>query len=517
MADTTVNLDASGWSKRNLWRLPSGELAVRPGFRKLVDIAGSLRIISPGAFTVRDEATGGQVTHYYLAPLDGSSSKLAPRLFMADENFSTTFSIDINVNRLPRIITHAVVGDQMLITGPDIPSYFALVGGGIVLATSVASDDTTTTALTQFPTGICTSWVGSRAVIGNGRLAFVSDPVTADGGSPRTFVGENVMVLPGIIYGIHETGDGMLVCVTDQGCYGLDASAAAVGLIGEGAADWRLLNHHTVSAYGTSCVVRGRVYALSRRGFMVVDTENDAEVILNEPMMSYAIGAGRYAVEDFRTCRILPGENGPVIAVDALGAVVFTDFTQNPPIVSWWKTADFAASPPSYGQSSLVGIMRDIDNTPLYVGLHGIYRLEGDFDGTQLISSFSTHHTGSLRGRVGNDSTKNARVRQMFTAASIGGGAPKSYAAFNGVMPTGVVPTTAADTGIVIGTDSWGTATKHYAVTPLSNTRFQFGTASPPTNELGFEVGADSGLARLSTSVGIDFGDSAPERPKNLG
>lgn len=471
-------------------------------------------MIAPGAFTIRNDASGGEVWHYFMTYDDDSHTSRNPQMNVCDENFTTVQVYSVNGNRVPRIVTSAVVGDQIIIASPDFQTLWGLVGSGVTRAMKADSDDTTVTAI-DVPSGICTAWVGSRVAIANGRLIYVSDPVTSDGGSPRTYVGENVMGVPGIVFGLHEGAGGMLVAVTDAGVYGLDSSAASTAQFQAGTADWRLLNHHKVANFGASCVVNGRVYALSERGFLLVDTENDAEVVLNEPMMSIGFSPGRYAMDDFRAARILPGEMGPIIGCDQIGAAVVVDLTQDPPLISWWKTTDFDASAGNYGTSSFGGILQDVDNTQMLVGLHGVYRPCGDFDGGTALSS-PTFPTGSLRGVVDSAPKDNLRVAAVQMAASNGGGAVVlSRAAARGV-PLTLAPL-ADDDGITIGVDAWGTTAKRYTASPLTDVRFQFGTSPSPTSDLSFEIGADGGLTRIATSVDVDYSPSAQTRPSNIG
>lgn len=499
--------DVSGWSKRNVWRLPSGEMCVRPGMRKLA-LPSDNRMFC-GGFSIRNEFNG-EVWHYLFDVNINTQGSRAPKLTIVDEDFVTFQVVSLTTNRIPRVVTPAVVQGQILLNSPDLRPLWGLVGSGLTLAGTVASDDITLTAL-RIPAGICTTWVGSRAVIATGRSVFVSDPVTATGGSPRTFVAENQMELPGIIYGIHEAAGGMLVACTDSGVYGLDGSAASVGIIGNGGADWRLLNHHCIYDFNNSCVVRGRVYALTRRGYKLVDMENDDEVIANEPMMSIGIGAGRYALEDFRTARILGGEDGPIIGVDTQGAAFVVDVADKN-MRSWWKMSDFNASGSSFGPSSLVGLLQDVDGSQLLMGQHGIYAVDGDFDGSAALSTLTTFHTGSLRSVVESSPKENLHPRHITYGAAVGGGsALKIRAAIRG-SALDMVPLP-DENGITIGVDSWGTEDKRYTVTPMTSVQCDF--ADGPTNDIGIEVGADGGMTRLSDTVSIDYSQSAPVRPQN--
>lgn len=492
---TTVNV--SDWSKRNCWRLPSGELAVRPGLRLLFE-AESDRFFT-AAFTIKN-SINGEVFHY-IVDVNRTGPK-GPDLTIYDENFAQLVVYAPLTNRTPRGVSYAIVQDNVVVTSPDFDPMWGIIGSALTPMSVVPSEDTSLTAITV-PRSICTSWVGSRVVYAAGRSIFVSDPVTALGGDPRTVVDRNQMNLDGIVYGIHEAGNGMLVAVTDEGVYGLDAAAASVGIIGEGAADWRLLNHHCVSGYDQSCVVRGRVYALTRRGYKLVDTENDDEVILSEPDMTMGVGAGRYALSDFRQARMLSGEDGPIVAVDSLGAFVMTDVATGG-LRSWWK------NPQSSVEASAVGLLYDVDGTQMIVGQTGVFAVGGDFDGAVALSPALSPTIGSLRGRVPTPPVMNPNARHIAYAAAVGD-ENEIVCAVRGSLET---QAPATDTnGLQFGASSWGQAGLRYTVTPLASATFDFDDS--PTNDVTIEVGAEGCLARLDTALDVDFGESAVIRPQN--
>lgn len=316
-----------GWSKLNVYPLQSGELAARPGLRRVQDPDTGRKFV--GGFSVLNPYTS-EVWHYLFDVISATTTSL--RLRIVDEDFVTWQEFLLGVNVDPRVITHAVVEGELVITSPDFDTLWGLVGSGITYAKKVASDNPATTAI-DVPRGICTSWC-NRVVIANGASLFISDPVSATGGSTRTYVGQNQNQRPAPVFGLHEGAGGQLIVLTSRGVYGLDASAAAVGIVGSNGTDWRLLNHHETYTYQSSAVIRGRCFALSKAGYLLVDIENDKEEALDDLMMPRAYGP-RIASNDYRAARMLAGDEGPYVAYgDALSAHALADG-----IRSWWTTS----------------------------------------------------------------------------------------------------------------------------------------------------------------------------------
>ena len=276
-------VDARPWAKLNMYPLPSGELAVRPGLRRLATPSASRKFV--GGFSVINPFTP-EVWHYVFDV--ATTAPLNLKLTIYDEDFVAwqTFTVGANVD--PRVITYAVVAEQLLICSPDFPTIFGMVGSGVRLAVKVDPDTAALTAL-EVPRGIVTAW-NNRAVIADGNFIYVSDAVADSGGDVRTFVAQNKNGLPGPVFGIHQAAGGALVAVTQAGVYGLDGSASAVDILDPQGTAWQKLNHHESFTFGSSCVVRGRVYGLTRKGYMLVDTESEREEQLNDPRLPRLYG-----------------------------------------------------------------------------------------------------------------------------------------------------------------------------------------------------------------------------------
>ena len=481
------------WSKLNVYPLQSGELAARPGLRRIrVPDFGRIFV---GGFTVQNPYTS-EIWHYVFDVLSSSTTSL--RLLIYDEDFVLWQQFDCNADVDPRAITHAVVEGEIIIASPDFDTLWGLVGSGVIFAKAVASDNPATTAI-PVPRGICTPWC-NRVVIADGASLFVSDPVSATGGSTRTFVGQNQNQRPAPVFGIHEGAGGQLVVLTSRGVYGLDAAAAATGIVGSNGTDWRLLNHHETYTYSSSCVVRGRTYALSRAGYLMVDVENNEEVSLDDAVMPRTYGP-RIASDDYRSCRMISGDEGPMVAYgDALHVHAVADGVR-----SWWTSsvdATFRAR----------GTLRTPSGLEMLLCEDGVYLPGGNVDGGQLLSSESvTQPKAVFSGLVTMPPSMNPTVREVTYAAALGG-AGSIYSSVRGDAQSATPP---ADTrSLIIGTSSWGATGVIYQPTPIASRRLQFNLNG---DDVAIEVAADYPETRLHVAADVEFSQSAPARPNDRG
>jgi hypothetical protein len=485
--------DVSGWSKLNVWPLASGELAVRPGLRRIHTPDSTYAFV--GGFSVQNPYTG-EVWHYILDVV--SASKTGLRIKILDEDFATFQTFDLRADVDPRVVTHAVVEGELLICSPDFDTLWGLVGSGLIFAKKVASDNPSTTAI-AIPRGIVTSWC-NRAVIANGASLFVSDPVAATGGSLRTFVAQNQNQRPAPVFGIHEGAGGQLVALTSRGVFGLDASAAAVGIVGSNGTDWRMLNHHESYTYASSAVVRGRIYALSRAGYLLADVENDKEERLDDVLAPRAYGP-RIASDDYRTARMISGDAGPWVALgDALSAHSLSGGVR-----SWWTCAvgsTFRAR----------GTLRGPDGSEMLLCEDGVYVMAGNVDGGQLFSDeAATQPKGVLCGKVETAASDNPTVRHVSYGSSVGG-VGSIYAAVRGDAQSEVPP--ADNRSMIIGTSSWGASGVVYQSAPIISRELDFDLN---TDDVTVEVATDYPETRLHIGADVDTSASAQKRPDGRG
>lgn len=494
--DTTNQDD---FKRLNMWRLKSLESCVRPGLRRIYTPDSGKTLV--GGFSYTSEFTG-ETWHYVFDVASTGTRNL--RVQILTEDFETWQILTLNSDMVPRAITAAVVIGQIVIGGPDMPTLWGLVGGPLRIATKVASDNPATTALDIGP-GIVCSWV-NRVVRAEGNSYFVSDPIAQTGGDARTYTAENAGALPGVIYGLHEGAGGMLVAVTSAGTYGLDASAAAVGIVGSNGTDWRMLNHHVATSYASSCTVRGRVYALSNDGWVPVDEESLDEVHLTDFYQSRAYGT-RISLDDYRTARMYGTGDGPIVAADVVNSMHALDIVHK--IASWWTNL---VTPTNF---HVRGVLQAGDGEEMLLCENGIFRIIGNFDGEiALTSGVATQPTGVVLGTIPGSPMDSRSVEFLHTAADVGG-AGSIKCALQGSPKSGTP--LAAPEGITIGTDAWGTTAKRYVSTPMRGARFRWSPSTcSNTRDITIEVGADGCGARLHDVIVVQYSESAVDRPETV-
>lgn len=491
-----MKVDASAWSKTNLWRLPSGELAVRPGLRRIYAPDTGRTLVA--GHSVANKYTG-ELWHYIFDVSSTNARDLRMRIL--DDNYVVFQILVINSDAVPRVVTMSQVEGELLFTSPDMPSVWGLVGSSSRIAVRVASTNPATSAI-QMPRGICTSWV-NRHVVASGATLDISDPIASTGGDSRTFVAANQNQRPAAIYGVHEGAGNMLVVVTAAGTYGLESSAAATGIVGSNGTPWRILSHHAAHSFASSCVSRGRVYALSRRGWMLVDVEDGLEQNLSQPVMSRAYGP-RVSLQDYRSARLYGTDDGPLVAADEIHSVHRTDVPGE--LLSWWRS--------SYAPTNfrVRGILKGPDGGDLLLCENGVFAMVGNFDGDVALSSnVATQPTGMLAGNVQSTPAANPQITSVHVKAEAGGtSGGRVYCAVRGLLKGPARPLPDRN-GLTIGTDAWGIATKRYTATPLTSVQFAF---DEKAQDVGVEYGVEHPLSRLYPVIDVDDATLAPLRPQ---
>ncbi len=496
-----MKYDASTWSKLNLWRHASGELCVRPGLRRIYT-PSSRSIV--GGFSLSNAETG-ELWHY-IWDVATSGTKDC-RLRILDEDFQVFQIFIYGADVEPRGLSYARVQGQLLLGSPDLPTLWGWEGSGVRYAVKVDSDSGDT--VINVPRGIITSW-NNRAVVCNGSSMFVSDPVSVGGGDLRSFIGANQNQRPGAVYGVHEGAGGALVVVTSAGVYGLDSGASAVAVVGSNGSAWRVLSHAEAISYDSSCVVDGRVFALTKDGYMAVDVEDGEETSLTEPYMPRAYGP-RVSLDDYRSASLLPGEHGPICAVEDQNVAHFHD--NRSLISSWWRSS---VTPTSF---ALRGLLKDTDGSDLLLCSNGVFRIDGDFDGEIALSSgVSTQPKGFLFSTTPSSPSANNLVRGIHVGADVGAGGSHFAAVRGRALPSSSGATGVSDQdGITIGTDAWGTSTKRYVTSSLQAVLFKSSEAAArPTDDVAIEVGASLCLTRIQPVVEVDVSESAALRPAKV-
>ena len=498
-------IDLKDWTKRNVWINGSGELCVRPGFRRIATPTAGRRWV--GGFSVQNPWTL-EVWHY-IADVSTAGLDLVVRVF--DDDFVEWQAIQTGVDVVPRGFSFGVVEGEIMIGSPDMPTLWGYVGGALTLATKVASDNPGTTAI-NVPRGIVCS-VLNRICIADGASLFVSDPVAVTGGSPRTFVAQNQNQRPGTIFGLHEGAGGNLVCATSAGVYSLDPAAFALQIVGSNGTDWRLVSRTETYSYDSTCNVRGRIYGLTRRGFALIDVEGAPEVPLDEPPVPLGL-VRSFQSPDWRGSRLYAGDDGPIVADDGLasgGGGPALHFISDE-VRSWW-----VAGYPN--RAIMRGVLRDLDGDVMVLGEAGAELITGNIDMEKPLTGNSSGIGSTLFARIGSDPDDNPNVRHLVWAVSSRGGQTVFCGVRGALQKAQVSGTTTgtitADTrGIIVGTTSWGASGVWYQDAPMGTIRFD---ADFPSTDLTIDLNATGGGARLGERLSIEISKSAPKRTPTRG
>ena len=492
---TTV--DVRPWGKRNLWLSSTGQIVVRNGFRRIHAPEAGYRFL--GGFSIKNGRTGEMIHHI----VDMRTTKpYGVRVHVLDAAFSIFQTFNTGSEVEPPAVTFAPVFSELLIgLGPDIPLIWGQIGVGLTWATAQASDSKASN-IDPLPRGIVCAW-NNRAIVADGWNMFISDPVALDGGTIRSFIGANVNQRPGGIYGMHEGAHGMIVAVTSAGVYGLDSAASAIGVIGSNGADWRLLNHNVATSYESSCVVRGRVFGLTQNGFSLIDVESDAEQSLSDREMVRG-NHDRVFSNDWRKARMFAGDIGPMIGHADQQAIGVFDMIAGHQ--SWWTHGD------SDVEMKLRGTLRDIDGDHLLICENGIYRVGGDFDGTQALSSIASYDQpwGGFFGSQPVIPSQNRDVREVHMAAANGGHDQRVTLRGESHQETAI----ADPQGLTIGTDAWDDADSRLTTTPIADVRVIFGSsAAEPGREMEIEVESHGAGVRVCDAIDVTDANGAKKRP----
>ncbi len=351
-------VQTKGWDLRNVWPLPSGELAVRP---TLINIADSYATNSKNylsGFSVKNPRTD-ETWHYCLAKFAPSNLILYtfPEWFNW-ENLTQPIQ-DSYISELPIDtvskwgLSYALVEDEILICSPFFDTYWGVVGSGTIPAEKVASVNPNTTAL-NVPRGICVGWAG-RAVIATPEALYFSDAL-----APRTFVAENIVNPPGgSIYGLHVNAGGALIVCTSTGVYALPEDAAASGQLVIGIFS-KLTDYETIS-YDSTCSHKGRVYGLTKKGYRLIDEQGSNETELDELAINH-YDEPRIHFDDYRVGRIFSAPDALVVSIAEY--LHLTDMnTKNR---TWWYS--FSGEVSGF---ALRGVLLEDSGEPVYLFYNG--------------------------------------------------------------------------------------------------------------------------------------------------
>jgi hypothetical protein len=413
------------WDKRNVWPLPSNELAVRKALEAIYTDPYPSHIYLAG-FTVKNPRTD-MVYHYAILDT-GSIFKLV----IVDEDWVEIQSITLPINRdagylqsMSHIgLTYGLCEDEILVCSPLFSSYWGNIGGSLILAELVASINSNFTAQ-PVPRGICIGWAGRNVIASpDGTMWF------SDASAPRTYVPQNAVNPPGgSIYGLHVNAGGALILCTANGVYALPEDAAATGQIVVGI--FSKLSDYQCLQYDTTCVSRGRVYGLTEKGFSFIDTQNADEIELDEKFGNRSDN-GRLHFDNYRVGRIYGGAQGPIVTIG--GSCVFIHATTG--FKSWWTGDELF---------SLVGVLFNDDGEEVYLSQLG----PGYTSNVSVDMFTAAAPTAYLFGRYELGPEHNPVIRHVYYKTN---GSNSRSIKINGVTKSDTVTAVSP----IIGTDTWG-------------------------------------------------------------
>lgn len=471
-------VDMSGWNARNLWPLPSGEIAVRPGLRKILtpsDGVGGCSTRAPGT---------GDVWHYVVA---------GTTLTIYDESLTSITTLSLGTAIKPRTVSFSVLGDQIVITSPDFATIHGYIGSGVEFARKKASANPLTTAI-AIPRGLSVAWAG-RLVIADGPALYFSDP-----GEPRTFIGQNVLIgeWSSYVYGIHVSAEGALIVATGNGIWALPEDAAAAAQIVQGV--WSKITDATVLDYETTATTNGEIWALTRTGVRRVWPMGGDVIDLDEAKIPRSMGA-RIHFDDYREGRIYGGQDGPIVAISSS---IWKHHAARK-TSSWWTA-------PNDSTFDLRGLLYSDRGEELLLTSNRLYRVIGNFDGDEAMTSEgATAVVGYFAGRVDlGDVDETPAIREVRVAADAP--ARARYAVRGGSDTVINVVPQGEQNAAIIGTATWdgGADYLEQALVSLSADNVDLRSHEP-----SFEIGAQQPLSRLEPRARILLGGPGVTRPRN--
>lgn len=433
------NISTKDWAWRNLWTSASGDVVVRPGFR---EIATATTYVASSEFlwgtSVHFDATD-EIRHYVCNWVESTSTAY---IVILDENYEEVQEFTWGYVK-PEAITHASVGNQIMICSPQLPTVWGQLGGAIYEAEKADSVNSSYTTI-DIPRGLCVGW-GSRVVISDGTSVYFSDAwaITTDvdtQNAPRAFVSTNVVnpTGAGVIRGMHVSSNGDLYLVSNTGVWALNYEAGITGQFVRGA--WQKVTDYDSASYGGSCVSRGRVWGLTKRGMRLLDSADGTELYLNEPVVSTS-DAPRVSVPNYlAVSTLLPGEDGPICAVESLEAAHFVDQEQGSR--SWW----FHSATSGF---KLRGLLKDYDGNEILITDEHLILPIGNYDtGEGTVK-------GSFLGRLESDPEDSQVIREIHISSDT------QNNVFANVRDSEQTEAMIITQPCVIGTNSWDSGSKY--------------------------------------------------------
>ncbi len=464
----------TGWARRNILPLSSGEMAVRPGLREVHARSGSQEFL--WGKTVRSDVTG-EVWHYIVSRQNTLTVTVDITIY--DDDFNEIQHVGVPYGSSTVLdASLSIVGNEILVTGPGFPTHHGYLGGPLWRATEQSLYDPDAVGL-AIPRGISVGWAG-RAVISDGTALYISDPLR-----PRAFNPINAQNPPGgYVQSMHVSERGDLYLCCDDGVWRLSYYAATAGYQVLGT--WERVNDYRTPSRHATCLSRGRLWGLTERGLRLIDVPAGTEVFLSDPVGPMTVGPRIHSGNFGAEARALPGYRGPIVAAETPeAACVFDDASGSR---SWWtysKTTGFKVR----------GVLEDQFGREMLLTDLYVLRPAGNHDtGSGTVD-------GVLVGRLRVQPAQSTTLREVHVATDAPATAVVSV---RGTGKTGSVPQSAP----VEGTDAWGTAGTE---SELVGVRVQ---CKERSDDLYLEVGARGPLSRIGDTISLADAGIGRRRPR---
>lgn len=456
-----------------------GGFQARPAFYKHTDVtSGSVYVWG----TSIEAPNTGDVFHYIV---QRATSTGIATLYCYTESFRAISSLELGPCPIDAVVTCALSDRQLLFNSPQWAfAVYALVGGGMRRAVATASVNPDTTAI-AIPTGLIAEFSG-RFVIAAGTTVYFSDPgVTAK----ETFVAENALALPAIIYDLFVGPGGMLVMATADGVYALASDSVAGGQIAFGLL--QKISPYQCRSWRNVCFAQGRMIALSAGGFTEVTETLTALPLVTYPhKRNYAKAVGVGSAGDYRFGQIWATQDlGAVVSLNGNLCSILTD--QGLRVV--WITTQNALA--------LRGVLRTRDGKDLYLTDASVLELWGntEFGG----QTFRAVACGSPDVPI----EQSTVVRAVHSASDNIAHMQMVYLGGQTGEKTTPAPSRAAN---IVGTSLWG-AEARYTQAEMRSRRHDFAFR---TDEVSLEIAIDEPTANIG-GFAVVTKDVSINRPTN--
>lgn len=396
------------------------------------------------------------------------------RIRLLDQDLNTIQAYKPECSAIPSVVTHASLSGQILISSPEFPPVWCIIGAGLTKALKKDSANPAFTAIDP-PPGICAPWAG-RIVLAEDDALRYSDP-----GEPRTYAALNYDfgIWSSRIYGISASSQGALCVGTRDGIFVAPDDAATNPLV---AAPWTRVSDTGVMSYDSMAYAMGKVFALTRRGIRQVFPAGPEYGVNDSYTDRYLLKRADH--EDYRDGRLYGGEDGVYLSIGDM--VYVLDLSDESPFGSWW-------SAPNESSFRLRGIMNEDSGADMLVTEDAVMRVYGNFDGDEALSEGGSTVHGGYSGTIKSTPRESLKMVETHWGSDTGG--------YMRVVSTGTNKASLIDqVSPVIGADSWS-STDPVRNAPLQSKVQKWDVAR--TDEIHLELSVENPGSRVTDELDV--------------